>query len=122
MRSAEFEVAPVAARLPSYTTMYYNHVLQSPELIPVSVSARLDRKTRSLLTRYCQTHGVTQTKAIEQGIHLLAERAAEGPAAEHPAWLAYQKIRERLVPEGARRPGESTSDAVKRKLRANHSR
>lgn len=87
------------------------------------VSARLDRKTRSLLTRYCETHGVTQTKAIERGIHMLAEQAqADNPTAKHPAWLAYLKIRARLVPEAARRPAGSTRDAIRRKLRAKHNR
>lgn len=89
----------------------------------MTVSARLDRRTRSLLTRYCQTHRVTQTKAIERGIQLLAEQAQEdNPNAEHPAWLAYLKVRERLVPEAPRRPAESTRDAIRRKLRAKHNR
>ena len=88
----------------------------------MTISARLNRKTQSLLTRYCQTHGVTQTKAIERGIQLLALQAF-GPTAEHHiAWLAYLKIRKRLLPESTRLPGESSGEAVRRNLRTKHHR
>ncbi len=37
----------------------------------INVKVRLDKETHEKLLSYCQEHGITQTEAIRQGIHLL---------------------------------------------------
>lgn len=88
----------------------------------MTVSARLDPRTRALLTRYCRTHRVTQTEAIQRGIALLAqEQPAEYAVKHHPAYLAYLAVRDRVAPVERRR-GESNSDLMRRKLHEKHRR
>ena len=86
----------------------------------MAISARLNSKTQLALLRYCKTHGLTKTQALERGIGLLLRH--EGGGAHHPAFLAYRRLREeKFSPTGARRSQESTQ-AIKRYLDAKHSR
>ena len=86
----------------------------------MAISARLNSKTQLALSRYCKAHGLTKTQALERGIGLLLHHEGEG--AHHPAFLAYQRLREQRFPStGARRSQESTQ-AIKRYLDAKHSR
>ena len=88
----------------------------------MTVSARLDPRTRALLTRYCRTYRVTQTEAIQRGIALLArEQTADYAVKHHPAYLAYLAVRDRVAPVRRRR-GESNSELIRRKLREKHRR
>lgn len=88
----------------------------------MTVSARLDPRTRALLVRYCRANRVTQTEAIQRGIALLArEDSAQYATGNHPAYLAYVAVRERVAPV-SRRPGESDSALIRRRLREKHSR
>lgn len=88
----------------------------------MTVSARLDPRTRALLARYCRANRVTQTEAIERGIALLArEDSASYATGNHAAYLAYLAVRDRVAPV-ERGPGESDSALIRRKLRAKHRR
>ena len=88
----------------------------------MTVSARLDARTRALLTRYCRANRTTQTEAIQRGIALLArEESAQYVARRHPAYLAYLAVRG-SVAAVARRPGESDSTLIRRRLREKHRR
>jgi hypothetical protein len=76
----------------------------------MTVSARLDARTRALLTRYCRTHRVTQTEAIQRGIALLArELLAELALKHHSACLAYLAVRDRVA---SRRSGAGGARAI----------
>jgi len=76
----------------------------------MTVSARLNPRTRSALARYCRNHGITKTAAIERGIQLLLEETREN---RHPAFLAFVRMHDRLAPEP---PGDASSRALKRHL------
>jgi hypothetical protein len=85
----------------------------------MSVSARLSPKTQLALARYCKAHGLTKTQALERGIDLLLLHEGEG--AHHPAFLAYQRLRDQNSASTARKSQEST-ESIKRHLDAKHSR
>ena len=88
----------------------------------MTVSARLDARTRALLARYCRENRVTQTEAIERGIALLArEDSASYKTGNHAAYLAYLAVRGKVAPV-SRVPGESDSALIRRRLRAKHRR
>jgi hypothetical protein len=86
----------------------------------VSVSARLSSKTQLALARYCKAHGLTKTQALERGIHLLLRHEGEG--AHHPAFLAYQRVRDQKFPSAAGRESQESTESIKRYLDAKHSR
>lgn len=75
----------------------------------MAISARLNYKTQRALARYCKTHGLTKTEALERGIELLLQTQDRGTG--HPAWTAFQRLRI----EGAQDTTESV-DALKRHL------
>jgi hypothetical protein len=83
----------------------------------MSVSARLNPKTRTALTRYCKNLGVTKTQAIERGIHLLLRDSQD---AKHSAYLAFERLRERLPRGTVTRDERSGSAALKRHLDAKY--
>jgi hypothetical protein len=56
----------------------------------MAISARLSSKTQLALSRYCKTHGLTKTEALERGIQLLLRYEGEG--AHHPAWISFQQL------------------------------
>jgi hypothetical protein len=56
----------------------------------MSVSARLTAKSKLALARYCKTHGVTKTEALERGIALLLRH--EGERARHPAYASFERL------------------------------
>ena len=88
----------------------------------MAVSARLDPRTRVLLARYCRANRITQTEAIERGIALLArEDSAAYATGNHAAYLAYLAVAGRVAPV-ERRPDETDSALIRRKLRAKHRR
>jgi len=60
----------------------------------MAVSARLGTKTQLALARYCKAHGLTKTQALERGIALLIQH--EGAKALHPAYAAFEQLRDRL--------------------------
>jgi hypothetical protein len=57
----------------------------------MTVSARLSPKTQLALARYCKSHGLTKTQALERGIALLLQH--DGAGAHHPAFEAYRRLR-----------------------------
>ena len=81
-------------------------------------SARLSRELESRLAAYCARHGVSKTEVIERGLELLLEHGDE--TGRHPAFIAYQRIAGRLRPEPERRRRASSSDAIRRALRAKY--
>jgi hypothetical protein len=81
----------------------------------MSVSARLSVKTRAALDRYCKHRGVTKTQALEQGIQLLLESAADE---HHASYLAFMRLRSKL-PTNASDSAKS-SMAMKRHLDAKY--
>jgi hypothetical protein len=82
--------------------------------IEMAISARLTNKTQLALMRYCRTHGITQTQALERGIALLLAHGESG--VRHPAFAAYERLRGRL-PDGLALEGKPDStEAVKRHL------
>jgi hypothetical protein len=60
----------------------------------MTVSARLESKTKLALARYCKAQGLTKTQAIERGIHLLLKE--ENSVEKHSAYLAYLRLEGRL--------------------------
>ena len=81
-------------------------------------SARLSRELESRLAAYCARHGVSKTEVIARGLELLLETGDE--MGRHPAFVAYQRIADRLRPEPKRRRRASSSDAIRRALRAKY--
>jgi Arc/MetJ-type ribon-helix-helix transcriptional regulator len=81
-------------------------------------SVRLSRELESRLAAYCAQHGVSKTEVIERGLELLLELDDE--TGKHPAFVAYQRIAARLRPEPRRRRRPSSSDAMRRALRAKY--
>lgn len=80
----------------------------------MAVSARLGTKTQLALARYCKAHGLSKTQALERGIALLIEH--EGAKAKHPAYLSFQRLRDRLAQaDGAKNPPDSVK-SLKRHL------
>jgi hypothetical protein len=72
------------------------------------------------LARYCKAHGLTKTEALERGIALLLNH--EGKGAHHPAFLAYQRLRDQKLPADRERKSQESSRAIKRYLDEKHSR
>lgn len=81
-------------------------------------SARLSRELESRLAAYCAQHGVSKTEVIERGLELLLELDDE--TGKHPAFVAYQRIAARLRPAPKRRRSPSSSDAMRRAMRAKY--
>jgi len=77
----------------------------------MSISARLPAKTLRALERYCKTHGITKTEALDRGIALLLNEERE--SAHHPAFDAFVRLRRQLTEASS--PLESVRD-VKRRL------
>lgn len=86
----------------------------------MAISARLAPKTQLALQRYCRTHGVTKTEALERGIALLLR--SEEQRAKHPALIAFERLREQKSSVTARRPSQESTAAIKRHLDAKYSR
>lgn len=61
----------------------------------MSISARLRPKMQIALVRYCKTHGLTKTEALERGLDLLLASETEGK--RHPTFDAYERLRPRLT-------------------------
>jgi hypothetical protein len=81
-------------------------------------SARLTPELESRLAAYCAQHGVSKTEVIERGLELLLDRNDE--TGKHPAFVAYQRIVSRARPEPRRRRRPSSSDPMRRALRAKY--
>jgi hypothetical protein len=80
----------------------------------MAVSARLRTKTQLALARYCKAHGLTKTQALERGIALLIQH--EGAKAQHPAYAAFERLRNRLDAAPATRQQPDSVDTMKRHL------
>lgn len=61
----------------------------------MTISARLKPRTELALARYCRTHGLTKTQALERGIALLLEDTRG--RRQHPAWVAFERLREEFA-------------------------
>jgi hypothetical protein len=85
----------------------------------MSISARLTPKTLLALARYCKAHRLTKTAALERGIALLLRHEAEGT--HHPAFLAYQRVRNQNLPTAPQRKSQESTRAIKRYLDEKHS-
>jgi hypothetical protein len=82
----------------------------------MATSARLSRKTETALLRYCRTHRITKTEAIERGLGLLLSQERSAP---HPAFTAFRELT--LVPEAAWPEDQRSSDPMRAAVRAKHS-
>jgi hypothetical protein len=80
----------------------------------MAISARLDPKMQLALARYCKTHGLTKTQALERGIALLLH--SEGARAHHPAFESFERLRSRFAEDASVRRGHEAIDALKRHL------
>ena len=79
----------------------------------MSISARLAPKTLHALTRYCKSHGLTKTQAIERGIALLLREPRND---KHAAFVSFERLRENLPQEEAHRHEQRSSNPLKRHL------
>ena len=80
----------------------------------MAVSARLGTKTQLALARYCKAHGLSKTQALERGIALLMQH--EGAKAQHPAYVAFVRLRDRLAHTDAAKNQADSVSSLKRHL------
>lgn len=66
------------------------------------------------LARYCKTHGLTKTEALERGLDLLLAREAQGK--QHPAFDAYERLRPQLTGRAEARGSGDSIASLKRHL------
>lgn len=84
----------------------------------MAVSARLGTKTQLALARYCKAHGLSKTQALERGIALLMQH--EGAKAQHPAYVSFVRLRDRLAHAGAAKNQPDSVSSLKRHLDAKY--
>jgi hypothetical protein len=80
----------------------------------MAVSARLGSKTQLALNRYCKTHGLTKTQALERGIALLLQRERQDK--RHPALASFERIRSQLSDASALEHKHESIETLKRHL------
>jgi hypothetical protein len=80
----------------------------------MAVSARLGSKTQLALARYCKTHGITKTQALQRGIALLLQH--EGARTQHPAYAAFERLRDRLARATSSKRESDSVSTLKRRL------